>query len=310
MAHNCREGRSPRPRRAVKVLNMIVFTTRAALAAGMSEKTLRGRRFTAPLRGVRARADSPAEPLDPFRAVAAILHDDVAFSHVSALRIQGVEVPWRMDIDSRIHVVSWDRARRPRRPGIIAHGGGRASVTRVDGLLVTTPAQTWLHCSRSLSLNDLVVLGDAMLRRKNPATSLPALRRIAEETSKTHGVVQARAALALLRPGTDSSMETRTRTILVNAGLPCPAVNVNALDQHGRFLALPDMSYPELRIAIEYDGDIHRTDQRTWRRDVERRQRLEDAGWRIITVTADDVRDPARLIDRVRAAIHSRRAMP
>ncbi|WP_175559105.1 endonuclease domain-containing protein [Sanguibacter gelidistatuariae] len=179
---------------------------------------------------------------------------------------------------------------------------------RFNGLLVTTPAQTWLHCSKVLPFADLVVLGDAMMRRKNPATSLLTLRQITEAAFKTHGVIQARAALPYLRPGTDSSMETRTRMVLVDAGLPCPAVNIRAYDEHGNFLALPDMSYPDLRIAIEYDGDIHRTDRATWLRDVERRQRLEDAGWRIITVTANDVRHPARLIARVRTAIHTRQA--
>ena len=71
----------------------------------------------------------------------------------------------------------------------------------------------------------------------------------------------------------------------------------------GEFLALPDMSYPELKIAIEYDGDIHRTDPDTWRRDVERRQRLQENRWLIITVTADDViREQERFVRRVASA--------
>lgn len=285
---------------------MTAFTTRTAIDAGMTEKKLRSRRFTTPLRGVRTKTGAPAGRLDDFHAVAVILRDGVAFSHVSALRIHRVEVPRRMDTDTRFHVIAPDRARRPKRAGIVAHRSTKAQVVRVDGLLVITPAQTWLHCSTILAFEDLVVLGDAMLRRKNPATSLSELRTVTEETFKTHGVVQARAALPHLQPGTDSSMETRTRMILIHAGLPCPAVNVRAYDRYGHFLALPDMSYPDLRIAIEYDGDIHRTDRATWLRDVERRQRLEDAGWRIITATADDVRHPARLIARVRTAIHSR----
>jgi len=124
------------------------------------------------------------------------------------------------------------------------------------------------------------------------------------------GIVRCREAIDLVRPGTDSSMETRTRLLLVQAGLPCPQVNVPAYDDAGRFLALPDLSYPELRIAIEYDGDVHRTDPATWRRDVERRQRLEDAGWIIVTATADDVlRFPERLVRRARAA-RGRRPAP
>jgi very-short-patch-repair endonuclease len=71
---------------------------------------------------------------------------------------------------------------------------------------------------------------------------------------------------------------------------------------------MPDMAYPALKIAIEYDGDVHRTDRRTWRRDIARRQALEALGWRVITCTADDIdRTPDRTLSLVRAAIRARR---
>jgi very-short-patch-repair endonuclease len=64
----------------------------------------------------------------------------------------------------------------------------------------------------------------------------------------------------------------------------------------------PAIRSPDLRIAIEHDGDIHRTDRRIWRRDIARRRSLEALGWRVITWTADDTRDPASVIAAVRAA--------
>ena len=77
--------------------------------------------------------------------------------------------------------------------------------------------------------------------------------------------------------------------------------------QFGRFVALPDLSYPDLKIAIEYDGDAHRTDRATWRRDIALRQALEALGWRIIPCTADDVlRHPERRVACIRAAIRAR----
>jgi len=64
--------------------------------------------------------------------------------------------------------------------------------------------------------------------------------------------------------------------------------------------------YPVLRIAIEYDGDHHRT-SRQWRIDRTRRQLLEDAGWIVLEFTADDVlRRPEATVERVRRAIASR----
>jgi very-short-patch-repair endonuclease len=70
----------------------------------------------------------------------------------------------------------------------------------------------------------------------------------------------------------------------------------------------PDLSYPDLRIAIEYDGDHHRT-SRQWRSDRARRQLLEDAGWIVLEFTADDVlRRPEQTVERIRRAIAGRAA--
>lgn len=111
-----------------------------------------------------------------------------------------------------------------------------------------------------------------------------------------------RAALDDIRPGTDSGMETRTRLVLAGAGIEL-VVNRAVRDATGRFLALPDLSDPAARVVVEYDGDVHRVDRRTWRRDIARRQALEAAGWRVVTVTADDVlRHPERVITWTSAA--------
>ena len=284
------------------------FRTSDPLAAGVSPGVLRGPRFAAPTRGVRLAGASPGLA-ETCRALSLVLGPDAAFSHTTALRLLGVEVPWRLEQSQGIHVVTPARTTRPDRLGVIAHFCGQPNLTTVrsSGLVMTSAAQTWLHLSHQLSIDELAVLGDAMLRRTRPTTSLDVLRSLTESTHKMRGLAKARVALELVRPRTDSSMETRARLLLVHAGLPCPVVNRAAVDDRGRFLALPDMSYPERRIAIEYDGDVHRTDPAAWRRDVERRQRLEAAGWIIITATADDVlRHPERFVARVQSALQKR----
>ena len=115
-----------------------------------------------------------------------------------------------------------------------------------------------------------------------------------------------RQAIPLLEPRSDSPMETRLRLLLVLGGLPCPESNRDVVVD-GEWLARPDLSYPALRIAIEYDGDHHRTDRRQWQRDIGRRRLLEDAGWLLIVVTAADVlRHPEAIVERVRRAIAAR----
>lgn len=293
----------------------VVLRSRDAASHGLTRHDLSRPWWEAPTRGVRVPVGSIDGIAARCRAALEILPAAAAFSHVTALRLLGIEVPWRLDRSTagpgggpgeRLHVVVPRRELRPQREDLVAHTCTQPAlaVTTWHGIPVTTPAQTWLHLSHGLSVNELVVLGDAMTRRKGPAASIVELRGLLESTHRMRGLAAARAAIGHVVAGTDSSMESRTRMILVDAGLPRPEVNVPALDRAGSFLALPDMSYPALRIAIEYDGDVHRTDPGTWRRDVERRQRLEEAGWLIITVTADDVmRHPGRLIRRVRAAL-------
>jgi very-short-patch-repair endonuclease len=69
-----------------------------------------------------------------------------------------------------------------------------------------------------------------------------------------------------------------------------------------------DLAYPLLRIAIEFEGDQHRTDPRQWQRDIEKHERLADLGWRVIRVSREHVfADPESIVRRVRGAIAARR---
>jgi very-short-patch-repair endonuclease len=67
------------------------------------------------------------------------------------------------------------------------------------------------------------------------------------------------------------------------------------------------MAWPELRVAVEYQGDQHRTDLVRWRRDQERWALLAAAGWLVIPATWADVhRRSATFAARVRAALTAR----
>lgn len=288
-----------------------IFTVSEAPARGVSRHTLRNGRFLTPTSGVRI-DDADPSLIDRCRAIARVIHPNAAFARTTALRLLDVDVPWQLEDDHAIHIVTPRRGERPQRYAVVPHFCGQKQIDVIDrfGLRITSAPQTWLQVAHRLDRNSLVSLGDAMTRRKNPVTTADALSSLMRETFKTKGLTLCREAIELIRPGTDSPMETDLRLLMVDAGLPEPLVNLPALDEEGLFLALPDLSYPRLKIAIEYDGDHHRTDPATWRRDVERRQLLEEAGWLIITATADDViRYPERFIARIRAAIKRRQVL-
>lgn len=282
------------------------FTPAQAAALGLSADVLRGARFWTPVRGVRAARELP----DSFELrcqALALLAPDAAFSHLSATRLCGLPVPEQrsplgVPLAEPVEVTSPHLP--PRIRGMRGHRGQLGDdVLVLRGLRVTSGARTWADLAARLALDDLVVLGDAVLRH-GWADLVELSARAARP--RRRGAARMRAAVALLEPRTDSPMETRLRLLLIRAGLGRPAVNLDVIVD-GDWLARPDLSYPALRIAIEYDGDHHRTDRRQWLRDIGRRRVLEDAGWLVIVVTADDVlRRPEQLVERVRRAIASR----
>lgn len=288
------------------------FTVAEALAVGVTDRHLRRADLATAWWGVRA-ADVPDDLRGACAAALAVLPPAAVISHVTAMRLHGAEVPWRLDGDTRIHATVPPGGTVSRRPQLAVHTAAQAPVASVlTGLRVATPASAWVQLAGRLPLDDLVVLGDGLVRRTGPITTVDQLLDAVHALSfGARGRRRAFAAVPLVRPGTDSSMETRTRLVLIGAGLPEPLVNTPAVADDGSFLALPDLQYPLQRIAIEYDGDVHRTDARTWRRDVERRQRLEEAGWVIVTATADDVlHHPERLVRRVRRLLSARTPSP
>jgi hypothetical protein len=287
------------------------FDVASALAAGVAPDHLRTSAFDAPFHGLRVPTGTSGSLHDRCLALSAVLDDGVAFGYGTALRLFGVDVPWTLAGDDRLHVVTLRPQDRPQRlrDGVVAHWSRQAvlGTTEIGGVLVTSPEQTFVHVAAGLRLpDDVVVLGDALMRRQGALTTPARLADFAERTRKVKGIVQVREQIERMRPGTDSTPETRTRLALVDAHLPCPRVNEVVYAPDGGYLKRVDLLYPELRIAIEYDGDHHRTDKAQWREDIRARRRLEELGWIVIVVVADDLRDPRAVVARVRSAVRSR----
>ena len=82
------------------------------------------------------------------------------------------------------------------------------------------------------------------------------------------------------------------------AGLPRPQAQVHLTDESGHFLGRADLFYAEQRLVIEYDGATHRDSLVD---DNRRQNRLIEAGYRVLRLTAADVLGtPPAVIDLVR----------
>ncbi len=120
------------------------------------------------------------------------------------------------------------------------------------------------------------------------------------------GIHRAQMLLALATGEADSPPESILRLIVVEAGLPIPVVQYEINTVDGRKLYVLDLAWPELRIALEYDGYATHEDRRDY--DAERDARMTARGWITIRATAADLRDPRRLLAELRAAFARRAA--
>jgi len=291
------------------------FTYRQGLDAGATRSRLRARDLRVPHHGVRSAVESPGA-VGRARELWPVLADDEFFAHLTALELWGLPVPRHLE-NGPLHV-GGTSTRQRRRPGIRGHRYADGTpVTVFHGVRLSTPLEAWLQAAPVLGLDDAIRLGDALAGRWSPWTvarevEIERLARTVERARRRPGVATLRRALELVRPGVESPKETELRLLIVRAGLPEPEVNVRRFDAGGSPLGRPDLSYGWCRLAFEYQGDHHRTDRATWRLDLSRRERFEDAGWRVVLVSDDDLHGVAAsaLLARIRrhVAAHRRRA--
>lgn len=283
------------------------FTRADAVRAGVDPKILRTSRFRRIFRSVYIAAEVPDSAF--VRADAALLlHPPTAFaSHTTAALLCNLPVP----PDPLTHVtVLADRDRR-RRPEIRNHVATTTPrVTTIRTLRVSHPFRMFVELASVLSLVDLVVVGDALVRigKIAPERLVEACERSTDQHAAT-----ALAAARYVRAEVDSPMETRLRMLIVLAGLPEPEVNHELRDDRGRVRRRLDLSYPHLRLIVEYDGRHHIEREENWEGDLDRREEFDDDGWRILVVTSKGVyKEPGRTIARVHRALKARgcRALP
>lgn len=175
-------------------------------------------------------------------------------------------------------------------------------LARPDGRLGPTPCAGPERMALDLVLgqraDDAVVLLDAVAHAG--LVDLPSLRA-AWATHRERGIVAARAAAERADERAASPPETRLRLLLLAAGLPVtPQVSVRT--STGAFVARVDLAVDGLRVAVEYDGAWHGHPQQVGQ-DRTRLNALQDAGWSVVHVTAEMLRDPALVVAAVRRAV-------
>jgi hypothetical protein len=208
---------------------------------------------------------------------------------VSAAVLWGLPVP--VDEAAPVHVTSVLPAAQPRRAGVIGHriAPDRATILERWGVPASTPAAAWVDCGSLLTIDQLVVLGDAIVTEPRCRTTIDDLRAALARAGARTGVRKLRTAIGLIRVGAGSPQETRARLAIVRAGLPEPELQVEIRDEAGWFVGRVDMAYRRERIVIEYEGDHHRTDAEQWGHDLRRHREAERLGWVVVRWSRSDL---------------------
>lgn len=286
-------------------LSRVPFTVAQGAAAGLSPDRLRGRDLYRPFYGVRSAEDS-VTILDRCRAYEQRMPQHAFFCSVTAALLFGVPLPRRFEPSSVVHVGVPRAKHPPRGRGVLGH---RLSVSSDDvlswcGLRVAAPDQVWCQLGELLSVPDLVAAGDFLIRRDLPLTTHGRLREAVRRYPGRRGKPALRIAVELLNDRSESRPESHVRVIIVQANITGLEVNWPITTTGGQHYRA-DLAFPQKKMIIEYQGGYH-GDEAQRRRDMTRRARLEADGWYVMEVNADDLRDPAELVRRIRRVLVAR----
>ncbi|BBY19086.1 hypothetical protein [Mycolicibacterium litorale] len=176
-------------------------------------------------------------------------------------------------------------------------------VTRIDGVPVATRARTAFDLGRYQKRAAAMGRLDALMRA---APFEPReVTALTDRYGPVRGVRQLRQLLPLIDPGAESLRESWLRLLLIDDGFPIPETQIPVIDDCGEPFARLDMGWRDQQLAVEYDGDHHRTNRTAYVKDMRRLEKIGRCGWEVIRVIKED--HPAAILARVREA-YKRRA--
>ena len=143
--------------------------------------------------------------------------------------------------------------------------------------------------------------------KRDPLTTARALQDYAARYDRQPGAKAARRAARYVCPGKAASpMEVALAMLLTlprmegGYGLPQAVLNgevvIPGRDRKADFLAYHgDLVWPEQRLVVEYDSNLYHRDPAQLAIDAERRNAMQDAGWRVTTITWSQVLNPGKM---------------
>lgn len=200
------------------------------------------------------------------------------------------------EADERLHVLDPGIRLRPR-PDLVVHQRLGAPLRKVQGRLMTAPGWTAVEVARTLRRPRALATLDAALR--SGACETAEMEQAVREQKGRRGIVKVRQLLPHADARAESSMESETRLVFLDHGVPTPVLQYEIVDFTGQLWRL-DFAWPDHKVAAEYDSMEWHANPSAWKKDRIKAARLGELGWTLVSVVVDDVRrHPAELVVRV-----------
>src|SRR3954454_894293 len=279
------------------------FTLREARAAGLSDSALQSAPWRRMFRGVWAHVDMEDTRETRLAAARLVIPSHGVLRGLTAAWIYGADVRREDDLD--VHAGFPEGKRIRNQPGLVVcqETLRSADICVIDGVAVTSPVRTVFDCLRLLRGHERVVVADALTHLE--LTTVEEIRSYFAGQRRMRNLRIAELLIDDIEPKSESPMETRLRLTIVDGGLPRPEGQWEIGTGAGVVMWRLDLAYPEVKLAIEYDGAWHWKQRRE---DDKRRAALRALGWEVLVFDADDVYGhPDRVVQEVRSALRARR---
>ncbi|MFT8358956.1 hypothetical protein [Bifidobacterium aquikefiri] len=245
--------------------------------------------------------------------------NDLTFCGLSAVRLLGITEPkYKRKMDTAVQVCVHKPGQRTRLTGVhfimwTLPFNTESIQFGEDVIEVVDPVTAAAQLLRYVEKEEAVVLFDALLCRnaRNREQTLNDLHELLHVAQRFPGKLKGQWALQYTREGTDSAMESRLRLKLVTNGFQCPVVNHQIVHPQTREIWFADLAYPELRIAIEYQGFDFHSSRASLAHDSRKVTALQGTDWNVLPVTYEEISSEMawnRFVDTLTTLMRARNA--
>ncbi|MHA6617395.1 hypothetical protein [Pseudonocardia sp. DLS-67] len=262
-------------------------------------------RWQVPWSGVLIDVDRLADPLARASAGLALGGPDALLSGPTAAYIHGCRSVEPSPIHLAVPYGHWLRSR----PGLVVHNARHLDADREvrDELPVLSLERVLSDMLCRARPPDALALVDEALAMIDPdqrEAYRDTIARRLERRRDPRGRRRGARILAVATGRAASPAESWFLWRIVDCGFPAPAVNWSVRAPDGREVYRLDYAWPELRIAVEYNGYAAHSGQEA--EDAARIEDLRRRGWIVIVVQAEDLARPSRFEAALELAFRQR----